>query len=114
MTTDAEVDDISAEWIDRYGPVPDAAANLLALGRLRAVCHRLGVTEISILRGSTARIMPVDLKVSEQMRLKRLAPKSVYKEDAEEIHLPVKPSPNLAAELTDFLNELMPAAETVG
>jgi transcription-repair coupling factor (superfamily II helicase) len=114
VTTDAEVDDISAEWIDRYGPVPDAAANLLALGRLRAVCHRLGVTEISILRGSTARIMPVDLKVSEQMRLKRLAPKSVYKEDAEEIHLPVKPSPNLAAELTDFLNELIPAAETVG
>ncbi len=52
--------------------------------------------------------MPIDLKVSEQMRLKRLAPKSVHKEEAEEIHLPVKPGPSLVHELIKFLTELRP------
>ena len=35
VTTEAEVDDIRAEWEDRYGPVPDAAAALLGVARLR-------------------------------------------------------------------------------
>ncbi len=114
VTTDAEVDDIAAEWLDRYGPVPEAAGSLLALGRLRATCHRLGIREVSILRGNgsrtaTARILPVDLRVSEQMRLKRLAPKALHKEDAEEIHLPVTPGPSLADELREFLDDLIPA-----
>ncbi len=36
--TEAEVDDIRAEWEDRYGPVPAAAAALLDVARLRAEC----------------------------------------------------------------------------
>ena len=56
VTTADEVADIEKEWLDRYGPVPEPAGNLLALGRLRAVCHRLGVREVSVLRGTTARM----------------------------------------------------------
>ena len=33
VTTDAEVDDIRAEWEDRYGPVPAPAEALLDVGR---------------------------------------------------------------------------------
>ena len=36
VTTHAEVDDISAEWQDRYGPLPAPAAALLRIGHLRA------------------------------------------------------------------------------
>ena len=34
----AEVDDIRAEWVDRYGPPPAPAEALLAVARLRAEC----------------------------------------------------------------------------
>ena len=43
VTTPAEVDDIRAEWEDRYGPLPAPAEALLTVGYLRAECHRLGV-----------------------------------------------------------------------
>ena len=39
-TSLADVDDIGAEWVDRYGPLPVAADGLLALARLRATCWR--------------------------------------------------------------------------
>ena len=32
VTTEAEVDDIRAEWVDRYGPLPPPAEALLAVG----------------------------------------------------------------------------------
>ena len=48
VTTQEEVDDIRSEWLDRYGPLPEAAERLLDVGSLRAECHRLGVTEVQI------------------------------------------------------------------
>ena len=110
VTRDEEVEDIEEEWRDRFGLVPDPAKNLLVLGRLRAACHRLGVREISILKGNTARITPIELQASEQMRLQRLSPRSLFKAEAEEIHFPVKVGPGLATELLDFLTELIPPA----
>src|SRR5690606_21043893 len=38
VTSHAEVDDIRTEWLDRYGPVPAPAENLLEVARLRAEC----------------------------------------------------------------------------
>ena len=45
VTTPAAVDDIAAEWVDRYGPIPPPAEALLTVARLRAECHRLGLTD---------------------------------------------------------------------
>ena len=42
VTTPADVDDVRAEWADRYGPPPPPAAVLLDVARLRAECLRLG------------------------------------------------------------------------
>src|SRR3546814_10206834 len=39
VTTDAEVDDIRAEWEDRYGPLPPEAEELLSVARLRAAAR---------------------------------------------------------------------------
>ncbi len=108
VTAADQVVDIEAEWIDRFGPIPDPATNLLALARLRAACHQRGIGEISVLRNTTAKIAPLDLRMSEQTRLKRLSRGAIYKPDAEELHLPVKPGPKLVDQLIDFLEELRP------
>ena len=65
VTTEAEVDDIRAEWVDRYGPLPAPAEALLAVGRLRAECHRLGVREVDRSVAGMARLSPLELKTSE-------------------------------------------------
>src|SRR6056297_2249881 len=86
VRTEGEVADIRAEWEDRYGPVPDTAARLLDVARLRAECARTGVREVVVTKGSTfggprhtARIAPLELKMSQELKLKRLFPKAVYK-----------------------------------
>src|SRR6185369_3796819 len=42
VTDPADVEDVRAEWEDRYGPPPPPAEALLAAARLRAECVRLG------------------------------------------------------------------------
>ena len=88
VTTDGEVDDIATEWVDRYGPVPDAAQRLLDVARLRAECHRLGLHDISI--GNQARLGPIELKLSQATRLRRLSREAKSgKEDLRQLVVPV-------------------------
>ncbi|WP_255566619.1 transcription-repair coupling factor [Iamia sp. SCSIO 61187] len=115
VTTPTEVDDIRAEWEDRYGPVPEPAAQLLEIARLRAECHRIGAREVNVTKGPafggpahTARVSPLVLKQSQQIRLRRLFPKAVYKEDQEQVVLPIPKTPTLAATLVDLLRQLVP------
>lgn len=106
VTTAAEVDDIRSEWEDRYGPVPPPAAALLTVGHLRAECHRLDVRDVSI-ASSQARLSPVKLKTSEEMRLQRLARGAIYKHDSQQIVIPIRGA-EPATFLVDFLRELIP------
>ena len=46
--TAADVDDIGAEWVDRYGPLPAPAQGLLALARLRASAMARRIDEIAM------------------------------------------------------------------
>jgi hypothetical protein len=57
----------------------------------------------------TARLSPVKLKVSEEIRLKRLVPKAVYKPDLAQLVVPVKGGRGVALELVDLLESLFPA-----
>ena len=88
VTTGAEVDDIRAEWLDRYGPPPGPAEALLAVGRLRAECVRTGVREVNVAR-DVVRMCPLRLKTSQTIRLRRLFPKAVYKEDLGQLVVPL-------------------------
>jgi transcription-repair coupling factor (superfamily II helicase) len=83
-----QVDDIEQEWLDRYGPVPESAAALLEVAHLRAEAHRVGAREIAVAR-DTARMSPIQLRTSQTIRLKRLYPKAVYKEDMKQVVLPL-------------------------
>jgi transcription-repair coupling factor (superfamily II helicase) len=71
VTTTADVEDIRAEWADRYGPLPASAVALIDVGFLRAECHRVGLRELVVSDGR-ARLTPVSLKASQQMRVNRL------------------------------------------
>jgi len=110
VTTAAEVSDIRSEWEDRYGPVPAAAESLLAVGSLRAECNRLGLRDVQIV-GQQARLGPLDLKFSEEMRLRRLSRDSIYKEDQRQVVVPFRRDIDPAVFLVNFLQQLIPPAE---
>ncbi|MDO9175124.1 MAG: transcription-repair coupling factor, partial [Actinomycetota bacterium] len=107
VTTAAEVADIRVEWEDRYGPVPAPAEALLAVGSLRAECNRLGLHDVQIV-GQQARLGPIDLKVSEEMRLRRLSREALYKQDQQQLVVPLKRGVDAALFLTGFLQQLVP------
>jgi transcription-repair coupling factor (superfamily II helicase) len=107
VTSFEEVDDIRAEWVDRYGPVPPEAEALLEVARLRAECARIGVREVTVSK-DVARISPLKLKTSQTIRLTRRFPKAIYKDDLAQIVLPVPPRTDPAAYLVAFLGEMVP------
>jgi transcription-repair coupling factor (superfamily II helicase) len=119
VTTHAEVDDIGNEWQDRYGPLPDPARSLLAIGHLRAECARTGVREVAVVKttgglgggGFTARLSPVALRASAQVRLGRLWPKAVHKADTGQLVVPLPRGADPATDLADLLRALIPAAD---
>ena len=101
--------DIRTEWEDRYGPVPTPAEELLWVAALRAECHRLRLRDVSITSGA-ARLAPLELKVSESVRLKRLSRTALYKEDSGQVVVPIPRGNEPARFLVDFLRELIPVS----
>jgi transcription-repair coupling factor (superfamily II helicase) len=76
--TDEQVDDAVAELTDRYGPLPQPVANLVAVARFRNLARSAGVAEI-VPQGRYVRLAPVELAESRTLRLTRLYPGSVIK-----------------------------------
>jgi transcription-repair coupling factor (superfamily II helicase) len=113
VTTQAEVDDIAAEWADRYGPPPPAATALLDVARLRAECARTGVREANVAKG-TARLEPLRLSASQGIRLQRLYKSAVYKEDLGQLVVPLPRDANPAQALVALLTALIPPAVEAG
>ncbi|MFN8034386.1 MAG: transcription-repair coupling factor [Acidimicrobiia bacterium] len=112
VTSAADVEDIRTEWQDRYGPLPGPAEALLEVGLLRAECVRSGVRSVTVAKG-TARLLGLELKESQKVRLRRLAPKAVAKDDGE-LAVPLGvPDGRAAPAVTELLRSLMPASEPV-
>ena len=110
VTTHAEVDDIRDEWLDRYGPLPPPAEALLAVGRLRAECARTGVREVNVSR-DVVRLAPLVLKASQTIRLRRLFPKAVYKEDLAQLVVPLVRGTQPVDAALALLGTLVPAGD---
>ncbi|MEP6625674.1 MAG: transcription-repair coupling factor [Acidimicrobiia bacterium] len=105
----SDVEDIRTEWLDRYGNIPEPAEALLGAARLRAECVRVRATSVSVQKG-VARIDGLELLESRKVRLKRLYPKSVIKDDGE-IAVPITVPPDrVAATLVELLQDLVPTA----
>ncbi len=120
VTTDAEVEDIKADWRDRYGPIPENADRLLDAALLRADCHRIGIRDVVTIKGPgmggpswIVKLGPVTLKVSQEMRLARLFPDSVikpneYGPDGGQVQLGLRKKREIANAIRMFLHELWP------
>ncbi len=116
VTAHSEVEDIESEWLDRYGPLPEPARALLRIGHLRAECARLGIREVAVVSGGagqstggfTARLSPLELKASQKVRLGRLAPKAVFKEDLGQLVMPLPRGSDPAGDLAALLEQLAP------
>ena len=85
--SDSTVDDVAAEFTDRYGPLPQPVQNLLAVARLRVLARSAGVGEI-IAQSAHIRFHPVVLAESAQLRLNRLYPGSLVKPATSTILIP--------------------------
>ncbi|NPC40866.1 transcription-repair coupling factor [Nocardioides sp. zg-1230] len=87
VRTDADVDEVRAELLDRYGNPPEVVESLLVVARFRARCRQVGVGEVTV-AGKYVRFAPVDLPESRVVRLQRLHPKSVVKAPTSTILVP--------------------------
>ncbi|HEY5245100.1 MAG TPA: transcription-repair coupling factor [Acidimicrobiales bacterium] len=115
VTTTADVDDIAAEWADRFGPLPGPAEGLLALARLRVACLAAGVTDVAVqaarvggARHPVARLSPLTLPASAQVRLRRLMPGATYREEQRQLVVPLDAAGRPADALRSLLAELVP------
>ena len=115
---DAEVADIRAEWLDRFGPLPAPAEALLAVASLRVQCLRTGVREVAVAaprgpviagrrRTVVARLSPIELPASARVRLRRLHPDAVYKEEPRQLQVTLEAG-RVAEALTELLEALVP------
>ena len=100
-----EVEDVAAEWADRFGPLPAEAMALVDLARLRVAAIRVGISEIVKLRNEV-RLAPVDLKPSQEVRLRRLQPESVLVVAEGAIFMPAREP--LVENLSRFISEMWP------
>jgi transcription-repair coupling factor (superfamily II helicase) len=48
VAAEAELDDLQAETVDRFGLLPEAAKNLFRIARLRAAAARLGIERLDV------------------------------------------------------------------
>jgi len=79
-TSDEAIDEVVAEWEDRYGPPPAQARLLVDVARLRVEAARLGIEEVVRARNEI-RMRPVTLRPSQEVRLDRIHPGSVLRGD---------------------------------
>ena len=119
VTELVEVADIEAEWIDRFGPIPEAARTLLHIALLRAECHRLDMRTVAFAPGhdgGRVRLGPLTLTASEELRMRRICagtPFSAarYKADVGEVQLSVRAlKPATIGHLFAFCQQLRPPA----
>ncbi len=112
--TDAAVDEVAAELMDRYGALPAPVESLLAVAHFRVLARRAGLSEV-VQQGGGIRLHPVQLPESAQMRLTRLYPRTIVKPAVRTIVVPRPATASLGGqplrdtELLTWASELVTA-----
>ncbi|MFE9257046.1 transcription-repair coupling factor [Streptomyces sp. NPDC006879] len=86
-SSEDEVRAVREELSDRYGKLPEPVENLLLVAGLRMLARACGVGDIT-LQGNNVRFGPVELRESQELRLKRLHPGSVIKPATSQVLVP--------------------------
>ncbi|MEV8182548.1 transcription-repair coupling factor [Specibacter sp. NPDC078692] len=79
--------EVEAELIDRYGELPPAAVNLLAVANFKVLARAAGLTDVA-LQGNFIKFAPAELPESKEMRLNRMYPGSMAKPALNAILIP--------------------------
>ena len=114
----ADVDDIGAEWADRYGPLPGPAQGLLAVARLRAsaMARRIGEITMSSVRPGGADspwcgCRPSRCRPAPRCGCGALAPGATYREDLAQLLLPIAAGAPAADTVRSVIEDLVPVPD---
>ncbi|AZN30682.1 transcription-repair coupling factor [Flaviflexus salsibiostraticola] len=117
-STEEERDQIRAELVDRYGPIPPAVERMFLVAQIRETM-RAAKLEDAVVQGEYLRLYPVALPDSRQMRLKRLHPRAVVKPAVRSVLVPLPvtgkgrlgsaPEPVMNEDFGDWFADLMRA-----
>jgi transcription-repair coupling factor (superfamily II helicase) len=110
-----ELEDVRREWVDRFGPLPPPAEGLLALGELRLECLRAGVRElviqparVGVRSRPVARLSPIELSLSSQLRLSRERGAGSYDEAARRVRVELAAGEDTPRSLVALVRGLVP------
>jgi len=107
VTSAADVDDVRAEWEDRYGPPPEPALALLDVARLRAAALRVGIHAIAVQKGH-ARLDGWHLRKSQEVRLQRMIGRAQVLPDAIVVPVQAAPGVSITQALLRLIDEIDP------
>jgi transcription-repair coupling factor (superfamily II helicase) len=114
VTTMDALADLQSEWLDRYGPLPAAAQGLLELAQLRLTCLELGISSVVVMPAKVGvrstpvvKLGPLELALSQQMRLRRLHGSRAYVEATKELRIEVSSEDASPKALLQLLRELV-------
>ena len=107
VTSASDVEDVRAEWEDRYGPPPPPALALLDVARVRAACLRLGIRAVSVQKGR-ARLDGWHLRKSQEARLQRMVAAAQVLPDAVVVPLAASGVMSVAQALLLLLDTISP------
>lgn len=106
-----ELQDLASEWADRYGALPPAAQGLLELSELRLAAVSMGVSSIVVQPAKVGvrskplvKISPLELSLSQQMRLRRTFGSRAYDESTKELRLETTTEKTTPREILELLN----------
>ncbi|WP_405742525.1 transcription-repair coupling factor [Streptomyces sp. NBC_01525] len=86
-SSEEDIAAVREELTDRYGKLPEPVENLLLVAGLRMLARACGVSDIT-LQGVSVRFGPVELRESQELRLKRLHPRSILKPATRQVLVP--------------------------
>jgi transcription-repair coupling factor (superfamily II helicase) len=87
VNSEEDIAAVREELTDRYGKLPEPVENLLLVAGLRLLARKVGVSDIT-LQGGNVRFSPIELRESQELRLKRLYPRSLIKAAARQVLVP--------------------------
>ncbi|MFC9090340.1 transcription-repair coupling factor [Nocardiopsis dassonvillei] len=94
VTSEEDILAAYEELTDRYGTPPEQVDNLMAVARFRVLAKSAGLSDV-VMQGNQIRFAPVELRESQELRLRRLYPKSIRKETTRTLLVPVPKSGGL-------------------
>jgi transcription-repair coupling factor (superfamily II helicase) len=86
----ADVERLREELEDRFGPLPEPLANLLALQRARIKLGQAGARDVS-LRGERLAVTPIELDSVRARRLREQLPQALYESGRSQVSVRVPP-----------------------